>query len=204
MGLSLMNRLDLCQLYVLNIQYVTENTSCQAMSLLFLRVYKVVSYRRLSLCHLILSVSPYVAIFVSNNLPAHSGPWPLIQFRTHSFTGGRTLWMSDELVTRQLHKHRIIQTQNKYTHQTGIKAGEDNTCLRLRDYRYWPYVTILSYNYFNSLQLKMKKQIFRVPESISCKYTVPCFVTYATRLLVILISSCYAIQGRDNSRSKLD
>jgi hypothetical protein len=46
-------------------------------------------------------------------LPAHSGPRPLIQFRNHFFTDGRTPWTSDQPVARPLPKHRTTQTQNK-------------------------------------------------------------------------------------------
>jgi hypothetical protein len=57
--------------------------------------------------------------FFSMALPAHSGPWPLIQFRNHfsQTVGllGRVISPSQggHLNTRQ-HKHRI----NTYTHQT--------------------------------------------------------------------------------------
>jgi hypothetical protein len=49
-------------------------------------------------------------------------PWALasaFQFHDH-FTDGRTSWTSDQLVARPLPKHRTIQTQNKYTHQTSM------------------------------------------------------------------------------------
>jgi hypothetical protein len=56
-------------------------------------------------------------------LPAHSGPWPLIQFRNHYFTDGRTPWTSDQLVARALSKYRTTQTEkNAYTHQTSMPS----------------------------------------------------------------------------------
>jgi hypothetical protein len=56
------------------------------------------------------------------DLPAHSGPRPLIQFRNHFFTDGRTPWTSDQLVTRLLPKQRTTQTQNKRIHTPHIYA----------------------------------------------------------------------------------
>jgi hypothetical protein len=44
-------------------------------------------------------------------LPAHSEPWPLIQFRNHP-------WTSDQPVARPLPKHKI----NAYTHQTAMPS----------------------------------------------------------------------------------
>jgi hypothetical protein len=55
-------------------------------------------------------------------LPAHSGPWPLIQFLNHFYTDGKTPWTSDEPVTRPLPKHRTTQTQNKRIHKPNIHA----------------------------------------------------------------------------------
>jgi hypothetical protein len=55
-------------------------------------------------------------------LPPHSGPWPLIQFRNHFFTYGRTPWTSDQPVARSLPKHRKILTQNKRIHTPNIHA----------------------------------------------------------------------------------
>jgi hypothetical protein len=50
--------------------------------------------------------------------PAHSGPWPLIQFRNHfSQTEGRVISPSQVLyLNTWQHKHRI----NAYTHQTSM------------------------------------------------------------------------------------
>jgi hypothetical protein len=45
------------------------------------------------------------------------GPWPLLHFRNHFYTGGRTSWRSDQPVTRPLPTHRTTQTQNKRTHR---------------------------------------------------------------------------------------
>jgi hypothetical protein len=55
-------------------------------------------------------------------LPAHSGPWCLIQFRNHFFTHGRSPRTSDQPVARPLPKHRITQTQNKHIHTSNIHA----------------------------------------------------------------------------------
>jgi hypothetical protein len=71
------------------------------------------------------------------------GPLPLIfQFHDH-FTVGRTPWMSDQLVTRPLPKHRTTQTKNKYIHTPNLHAlcgirnhnlsfrvSKDSSCLR--------------------------------------------------------------------------
>jgi hypothetical protein len=80
-------------------------------------------------------------------LPAHSGPWTLIQFHNHFFTDGRTPWMSDQLVARPLPIHRTTQTQNKRihtpnihalsgirTHDPSVRASEDSSCLTPRSY----------------------------------------------------------------------
>jgi hypothetical protein len=81
--------------------------------------------------------------FFSMTLPAHSGPRPLIQFRNNFFTDGRTLWTSDQPVTRPVPKQRMTQTQNKHihtpnihalsgirTHDPSVRASEDSSCLR--------------------------------------------------------------------------
>jgi hypothetical protein len=60
--------------------------------------------------------------FFSMALPAHSGPWSLIQFRKHSFTDGRAPWTSDQHVARPLPKQRTTQTQNKRIHTPNIHA----------------------------------------------------------------------------------
>jgi hypothetical protein len=85
--------------------------------------------------------------FFSMALPAHSGPWPLIQFRNHFYTDGRTPWTSDQPVARPLPKHTTKQTQNKRIHTPNIhassrnrahdpsgRASEDSSCLRPRGY----------------------------------------------------------------------
>jgi hypothetical protein len=62
------------------------------------------------------------------------------------FTNGRTPWTGDQLVARPLPKHKTTQTEKKaYTHQTslsgirthdpGLWASEDRTCLRQLGYR---------------------------------------------------------------------
>jgi hypothetical protein len=50
------------------------------------------------------------------------GPWPLLQFRNHFYTDGRTPWTSDQPVARPLHTHR------------SVRASEDSSCLRRRDH----------------------------------------------------------------------
>jgi hypothetical protein len=64
---------------------------------------------------------------------------------TRSRTVGRTPWTGDQLVARPLpvHKHRTTQTLNIYalsgirTHCPGIRASEDNSCIRPLGYRDW-------------------------------------------------------------------
>jgi hypothetical protein len=83
--------------------------------------------------------------FFSMALPAHSGPRPLIPFRDHFFTDGRTPRTSDQPVARPLPKHRTTQTQNKRihtpnihalsgirTHDPRVHASKDSSCLRPR------------------------------------------------------------------------
>jgi hypothetical protein len=60
--------------------------------------------------------------FFSLALPAHSGPWPLIQFHNNFFTDGITPWMSGQLDARPLPKHRTTQTQNKRIYTSNIHA----------------------------------------------------------------------------------
>jgi hypothetical protein len=69
------------------------------------------------------------------------GPWPLIQFRNHFYTDGRTPWTSDQPVARPLPTHRT-QTHNKSTHRypclewdPSVRASEDSSCLRSRGHR---------------------------------------------------------------------
>jgi hypothetical protein len=81
-----------------------------------------------------------VTIF-SIALSAHSGSRPLILFRNHFFTVGRTP------VARPLPKQRTTQTQNKRihtpnihalsgirTHDPSVRAREDSSYLRPRSY----------------------------------------------------------------------
>jgi hypothetical protein len=85
--------------------------------------------------------------FFSMALPAHSGPRPLIQFRNHFYTDGRTPCTSDQPVARPLPKHRTTWTQNKRihtpnihalsgirAHDPSVRASEDSSCLRPRGY----------------------------------------------------------------------
>jgi hypothetical protein len=110
------------------------------------------------------AASRYVRIetifFFSIALPAHSGPWPLIQFRNHFYTDDRTSWTSDQLVARPLPKYRTTQTQNKrihtpniyalsgiQIHDPSVRANEDSSCLRQRGYcdRQWNHIAWWNY-----------------------------------------------------------
>jgi hypothetical protein len=54
-------------------------------------------------------------------LPAHSGPWPLIQFRNHI---SQTIGLLGRVISpsaRPLPKHRTTQTQNKRIHTPNIR-----------------------------------------------------------------------------------
>jgi hypothetical protein len=68
------------------------------------------------------NVRPFsIMSFFSMALPAHSGPWPLIQFRNHfsQTVGllGRVISPSQgRYLNTGQHKHRI----NAYTHQTSM------------------------------------------------------------------------------------
>jgi hypothetical protein len=77
--------------------------------------------------------------------------WTLAVFHFPDlFTIGRTPWMSNQLVTRFLPKHRTAQTQNNHmytrnihtlsgirTHDHRVRASEDGSCLRPLSYRDW-------------------------------------------------------------------
>jgi hypothetical protein len=62
-------------------------------------------------------------------------PRGLFQF-LNLYTVGRTPWMGDQPVTRQLPKHRTTQAQNASsgirTHDSSVRTGEDDSCLRPR------------------------------------------------------------------------
>jgi hypothetical protein len=77
-------------------------------------------------------------------------PWTLpSNFQFHDrFADVRTLWTSNQLVSRPLPKHRTTQTHKKHihipniyalcgirAHDSGLRASEDSTCLRPLDYR---------------------------------------------------------------------
>jgi hypothetical protein len=89
----------------------------------------------------------WVGHFFSLALPAHSGPRPLIQFRNHFYTDGRTPWTSDQLIARPLPEHRTTHTQKKRihtsnihalnrirTHDPSVRASEDSSCHVPRGY----------------------------------------------------------------------
>jgi hypothetical protein len=79
--------------------------------------------------------------FFSMALPAHSGPWPLIQSRNHfsQTTGllGRVISPSQgRYLNTGQHKHRInAHTPNIHdlsgirTHDPSVRASEDSSCL---------------------------------------------------------------------------
>jgi hypothetical protein len=70
-------------------------------------------------------------------------PGPLIQFRNHFSTYGRTPWTSDQPAARPLPKRRTTQTKNKRihtptihalsgirTHDPSVRASENSSCFR--------------------------------------------------------------------------
>jgi hypothetical protein len=59
----------------------------------------------------------FVRIFFSMDLPAHSGPRPLIQFRDYFL---QTVGLLGRVIAR--HKHRTTQTQNKRVPTPNIHA----------------------------------------------------------------------------------
>jgi hypothetical protein len=103
----------------------------------------------------------HLCYFLLIALPAHSGSWPLIQFRNYFYTDGRIPWTSEQPVARPLPKHRTTQTQNKRlhppnihaligirAHDPSVRANEDSSCLRPRGYcdrpfmeRWWENIT---------------------------------------------------------------
>jgi hypothetical protein len=110
--------------------------------------------RALNLSHVKI-LDGYYSPFLSMALPGHSGPRPLIQFRNHFYTDGRTPWTSDQPVARPLPKHRTTQTQNKRihtpnihalngirTHDPSFRASEDSSCLRPRGYCDRPIIVL--------------------------------------------------------------
>jgi hypothetical protein len=82
-----------------------------------------------------------ITYFIHSSIVLQSfvGPWPLIQFRNHFYTAGRTPRTRDQPVARPLPIHKTTQTQNKRTnihalsgirtHDPRVRAGEDNSCL---------------------------------------------------------------------------
>jgi hypothetical protein len=73
------------------------------------------------------------------DLPTHSGPWPLIQFRNHFL---QTVGLFGRVISpsqgRYLHTGQRIHTPNTHalsgirTHDPGVRASEDSSCLRPR------------------------------------------------------------------------
>jgi hypothetical protein len=86
--------------------------------------------------------------FLANEMFIHSSiavepfvePWPLLYFRTHFYTPGRTPWTSDQSVARPLPICR--KTQSKCTgisalsgirtHDPSVRASEDSSYLTPR------------------------------------------------------------------------
>jgi hypothetical protein len=71
------------------------------------------------------------------------GSWPLLQFRNHFYTVGRTPWTEDQPAARhylhiEQHKHRINAHTDIHAsigirnHDPSVRASEDSSCLRLR------------------------------------------------------------------------
>jgi hypothetical protein len=54
------------------------------------------------------------------------GPRPLLQFRNHFYTDGKTPWTSDQPVARPLPIHRTTQTQNKRAHRLSCLECDSN------------------------------------------------------------------------------
>jgi hypothetical protein len=67
-----------------------------------------------------------VILFYSMALPAHSVSWPLIQFRNHFFTNGRTLWTSDPPVARPLATHGTTQKRRINAHRNPCVKWDSN------------------------------------------------------------------------------
>jgi hypothetical protein len=100
----------------------------------------------------------WAALFLfSVALPAHSGPWPLIQFRNLFFTDGRTPWVRDQFsLCRYLYtgkQNKRIHTPNIHAlsgirnHDPSVRANEDSSCLRPRGYCGRPTLSLGGYIY---------------------------------------------------------
>jgi hypothetical protein len=92
-------------------------------------------------------------------LPAHSGPWSLIQFHNHSLQTVRLLDKWSAPFARPLPKDRTAQTQNKYihipnihtlsgirTHDPSVRERDGSSSLRTRSYCDWPFTDIAKIN----------------------------------------------------------
>jgi hypothetical protein len=133
------------------------DTSCAEHSYLHTKVFRHIKptcnqFIRLKCTwtnYILVSVAKLV-FFFSMALPAHSEPRPLVRFRNHFFSDGKTPWTSDQFVARPLPKHRTTQPQNKRTdihalsgirtHNPSVRASEDSSCLRPRGHRDRPYL----------------------------------------------------------------
>jgi hypothetical protein len=51
------------------------------------------------------------------------GPWPLLYFRNHFYTDGRTLWTSDQTLARPLPTHRTVQHRKSALTDIHVLSG---------------------------------------------------------------------------------
>jgi hypothetical protein len=118
------------------------------------------TYKKRLRCNICNSVHvPYSFIHSSMALQPFVGPWPLLQFRNHFYTDGKTAWTSDQPMARPLLTYRTTQIQNKRTHTNihalsgirthdpSVRASEDkSSCLGLRGHCDRPmFCTIMKY-----------------------------------------------------------
>jgi hypothetical protein len=90
--------------------------------------------------------------FFSMALSAHSGPWPFIQFRNHfsqtvgllgrviSPSQGRYLHMGQHKENKRIHTPIIHALSGIRTHDPSVRASEDSSYLRPRDYCFLYFV----------------------------------------------------------------
>jgi hypothetical protein len=69
-------------------------------------------------------ISPIIYYFIHSSMALQPfvGPWPLLQYRNHFYTDGRTPWTSDQ----PLPTHRTSQTRNKRTHRHTCLEWDSN------------------------------------------------------------------------------
>jgi hypothetical protein len=81
-----------------------------------------------------------LSIFIHSLMPLQPsvGLWPLLLFRNHFYTDGRTPWTGDQPVARPLPAHTINSYTDIHassgirTHDPSVRAGGDVSCLRPR------------------------------------------------------------------------